>query len=51
MITTIKKITKEEEKKWDNYWIKKETKTQAVYGNIASFYRKYIIKRALNKII
>ena len=47
-----KKIAKEEEVAWDNYWKRKETKIQAViYRNIASFYRKFIIKRALNKII
>jgi|SRR3989344_4626346 len=40
-----------EEVTWDNYWTKKETKTQSVYRNIASFYRKFIIKRALNRII
>ncbi len=37
---------------WDNYWKRKETKIQAViYRNIASFYRKFVIKRVLNKII
>ena len=47
-----KKVVKEEESTWDNYWRKKETKIQAIiYRNIASFYRKFIIKRALNKII
>lgn len=47
-----KKIAKEEEKKWDNYWTKKNNKIQAViYNNIATFYRKFIIKRALNQII
>lgn len=47
-----KKTAKEEEITWDNYWKRKETKIQAVvYRNIASFYRKFIIKRALNKII
>lgn len=41
-----------DEQRWDNYWKRKETKIQAViYRNIASFYRKFIIKRALNKII
>lgn len=46
-----KKTATEEEKAWDNYWTKKQTKTQTVYRNIASFYRKVIIKRALNRII
>ena len=47
-----KKVAKGEEITWDNYWRKKETKIQAIiYRNIASFYRKFIIKRALNKII
>ena len=47
-----KEAARKEEKAWDNYWKRKETKIQAViYRNIASFYRKFIIKRALNKII
>ncbi len=46
-----KEVATEEEKAWDNYWTKKKTKTQTVYRNIASFYRKFIIKRALNRII
>ena len=46
-----KEATTKEEKAWDNYWTKRKTKTQSVYRNIASFYRKFIIKRALNKII
>lgn len=47
-----KKVAKKEEIAWDNYWKKKETKIQTViYRNIASFYRKFIIKRVLNKII
>lgn len=47
-----KKIAKEEEITWDNYWKRKKTGVQTViYKNIASFYRKVIIKRALNIII
>ncbi len=46
-----KESATEEEKAWDNYWTKKQTKTQTVYRNIAGFYRKFIIKRALNRII
>src|SRR3989344_1520321 len=46
------KIAKEEEITWDNYWKRKETKIQSLfYRNIASLYRKFIIRRALNKII
>lgn len=46
-----KEAAREEEKAWDNYWTKNETKTQTVYRSIASFYRKVIIKRVLNRII
>lgn len=37
-----------EEKEWDNYWTKKQTKSQTIYRITASFYRQFIIKRALN---
>lgn len=37
-----------EEKEWNKYWKKKTNKSQLVYKLIASFYRKYVIKRALN---
>lgn len=40
-----------EEKNWDKYWTKRKTKTQIVYKTIAGFYRKYIIKQALNYFI
>ena len=40
-----------EQKEWDRYWTKKKTKSQLVYRIIASFYRRYIIKRALNHFI
>ncbi len=46
-----KKVVTGEEKKWNNYWAKKKTRTQAFYKSTASFYRKFIIKKALNKII
>lgn len=47
-----KKIAKKEETIWDEYWIRKDASIKAViYRNIASFYRKVIIKRALNKVI
>ncbi len=46
-----KEAATEEEKAWDNYWTRRKTKTQAFYRNIAGFYRKFIIKRALNRII
>lgn len=37
-----------EEKEWDKYWTKKQTKSQDVYRKLASLYRELIIKRALN---
>ena len=40
-----------EEKEWDQYWTKKQTTSQTVYRLIASFYRQYVIKRALNRFI
>jgi ubiquinone/menaquinone biosynthesis C-methylase UbiE len=40
--------TARDEKEWDKYWTKKKTKSQIVYKTIASFYRKHIIKKALN---
>ncbi|EKD87008.1 MAG: hypothetical protein ACD_37C00076G0004 [uncultured bacterium] len=39
------------EKDWDKYWTKKKTKSQEMYRVIASFYRQFIIKRALNYFI
>jgi ubiquinone/menaquinone biosynthesis C-methylase UbiE len=44
-------IASEEEKEWNRYWTKKRNKSQLIYKAIASFYRKYIIKRALNHFI
>lgn len=41
----------EEQKEWDKYWTKKKMKSQDIYRIVASFYRKYIIKRALNHFI
>ena len=35
-------------KAWDDYWVKKNQPTLLVYDLIATFYRKFIIKRALN---
>lgn len=40
-----------EEKEWDKYWTKKKTPSQKIYRLIASFYRQFIIKRALNHFI
>ncbi len=40
-----------EEKEWDEYWTKKRTTSQTIYRVIASFYRQFIIKRALNYFI
>lgn len=39
------------EKEWDIYWNKKKGSSGALYDFIAVFYRKYIIKRTLNKHI
>ena len=41
----------QEEKEWDKYWTKKKTKSQAVYRAVASFYRKFLIKRSLNHFL
>ncbi len=41
----------QEEKEWDGYWTKKQTASQTIYRGIASFYRQFIIKRALNHFI
>lgn len=48
-MTKIKMV--EEQKEWDKYWTKRKTKSQNIYRIIASFYRRYIIKRALNHFI
>lgn len=37
-------------KEWDDYW-RKERKTRVFYNLVASFYRNYIIKKNLNRII
>lgn len=42
---------KNEEQEWDKYWTKKKTTSQSIYRVIASFYRLYIIKNALNHFI
>jgi len=44
-------IAEKEEKKWDNYWTKRKNLSQSVYRNIASLYRTFIIKNALNFFI
>ncbi len=46
-----KEKAKKEEIEWDKYWTKKKAVSQKVYRLIASFYRKAIIKRALNSFI
>lgn len=48
-MTYAKRLREEEE--WDKYWTKKKTKSQTIYRGIASFYRQFIIKRALNHFI
>lgn len=40
-----------EEKEWDKYWTKKKTASQAIYRVIASFYRKFLIKKSLNHFL
>ena len=47
----LKAKSRVEEKDWDKYWTKRKTSSQTIYRLIASFYRKFIIKRALNKVI
>ncbi len=47
----IKEKALNEEKEWDRYWTTKKTKSQAVYRIIASFYRKFLIKRSLNHFL
>jgi len=42
---------RQEEKEWDSYWTKKQTFSQSIYRSIASFYRQFIIKKALNYFI
>jgi dolichol-phosphate mannosyltransferase len=34
---------------WDDYWVKKNQPSLLIYDLIAAFYRKFIIKRALNR--
>ncbi len=41
----------EDEHEWDYYWEIKKKKSNALYDNIAVFYRKCIIKRTLNCFI
>lgn len=40
-----------EEKEWDKYWTKEKSASQAIYRVTAGFYRKFIIKRALNHFV
>jgi SAM-dependent methyltransferase len=42
---------KKEEKEWDKYWTKRQNLYQSVYRIIASLYRTFIIKNALNFFI
>lgn len=46
-----KRKAQEEEKEWDDYWVRKNTNSQFVYRIIASFYRTYIIKKAVNHFL
>lgn len=41
----------EDEREWDYYWEIKKKKSNVLYDNIAVFYRKHIIKRALNSFV
>lgn len=47
----LKEKKENQEKDWDKYWTKKKTPSQSIYRLIASFYRQFIIKRALNQFI
>lgn len=47
----LKVKARKKEKEWDNYWTKKRTKSQVLYRLIASFYRQFVIKKALNHFI
>ena len=40
-----------EEKEWDRYWNGKKTLSQNIYRKFTSFYRRFIIKKALNHFI
>jgi len=40
-----------EEKEWDRYWTGRKTFSQNIYRKLASFYRRFIIKKALNYFI
>jgi ubiquinone/menaquinone biosynthesis C-methylase UbiE len=42
---------KKEEKEWDKYWTKRNNFSQSIYRSIASVYRTFIIKKALNFFI
>lgn len=41
----------DDERNWDYYWASKNKKSSLIYDVIAVFYRKYIIKAALNSFI
>ncbi len=47
----MKKDISSSSQKWDHYWKKEINNTQAIYNKVAEFYRKYIIKPALNYFI
>ena len=40
-----------EEREWDRYWTGKKTFSQGIYRKLASFYRQFIIKKALNRFL
>lgn len=44
-------IPRNDEEEWDAYWDKKWGNSGALYGHVASFYRKFIIKPSLNYFI
>ncbi len=39
------------QQEWDEYWGKQKKSGKGLYDGIAAFYRRFIIKRALNEII
>jgi SAM-dependent methyltransferase len=41
----------DQNKAWDEYWLKPKSPLIRIYGGIASLYRKYLIKRNLDRLI
>lgn len=43
--------TLKDDQGWDNYWKSRKTSGGLIYDAVAAFYRKFIIKRSLNRFI